>query len=478
MAIKSRLKSLQDRDAAVTAQMRKMSDTLAAEDRPAFTEDEEGTFVQLQSESAAVQKSLKVENDILAQERRIATIVPDANAVAVQAAFQLSELQPVKPNSGMPDVVRRAYNFKHFRSLTGETREETNMRAYQSGRFLLGVCHPDEDVRARHRLWCRENGVAFLAQNESTNTSGGILVPAALSDMIIVLREIYGVFRRFAKSWPMTSDNLTIPRRISGITAYYVGDGVATNESQMGWDGVTLVAKELAALVRYPYTLSEDAVINIADTLAGEIAYAFAKAEDSAGFVGDGTSTYGGIRGIVNIVGSSSVYTAATGHTGFSTLTLADFEGMVATLPQYAAGKACWFFNRVGYALSAQRLMDAGGGNTNETLAMGGVGNATTQDPFGRPYRTFLGYPVIISQVLNSTAGAQTTVTGLCILGDLEMSSAIGDRKEISIDASKDRYFEFRQIGIQGVQRYDIVNHDCGTSSAVGPVVVLATPGS
>jgi hypothetical protein len=41
----------------------------------------------------------------------------------------------------------------------------------------------------------------------------------------------------------------------------------------------------------------EDAIISIADDLAEEIVYAFSLKEDQCGFIGDGTSTYGGIVG-------------------------------------------------------------------------------------------------------------------------------------------------------------------------------------
>ena len=51
-------------------------------------------------------------------------------------------------------------------------------------------------------------------------------------------------------------------------------------------------------LTKYSNELNEDAVLNIGDDLAGEIAYAFALKEDQCGFLGDGTSTYGGIVGV------------------------------------------------------------------------------------------------------------------------------------------------------------------------------------
>ncbi len=59
-----------------------------------------------------------------------------------------------------------------------------------------------------------------------------------------------------------------------------------------------LTAKKLMVLTKYSNELNEDAVLNIGDDLAGEIAYAFALKEDQCGFLGDGTSTYGGITGV------------------------------------------------------------------------------------------------------------------------------------------------------------------------------------
>ena len=51
-------------------------------------------------------------------------------------------------------------------------------------------------------------------------------------------------------------------------------------------------------MTRMSTELAEDAAINVADDLAREMAYAFATAEDAAGWNGDGTSTYGGIMGM------------------------------------------------------------------------------------------------------------------------------------------------------------------------------------
>jgi HK97 family phage major capsid protein len=47
--------------------------------------------------------------------------------------------------------------------------------------------------------------------------------------------------------------------------------------------------------------LDEDAAVSIGDILVGEMAYAFANSEDTAGFSGDGTSTYHGVVGLRTI---------------------------------------------------------------------------------------------------------------------------------------------------------------------------------
>jgi HK97 family phage major capsid protein len=466
MAIKNRLKQLQDRDAAITAEMRKMSDSLAAEDRTQFTDEEDAKFTDLTTESASVQKALSFEKSILEQEKRLAKVVEDAN----QTAHNKNELSVTDPVAQrFPAIVRRNYSLANFKG------EKANEDAYTSGRFFMAALWKDEgSIR-----WCQEHGIALqatdmLAQSGATNTGGAILVPDVLSNVVIDLREKYGIFRQNAKRWTMTSDNLTIPRRTSGVTAYFVSDNVATTESQKGWDGVTLSAKELASLVRYPITLSEDAIINMADDLAGEIGYAFALKEDQCGFIGDGSLTYGGIRGITTLLNdanhgnsyttnggtSGGISVAIAGNTAFSTLDLEDFEQVVGLLPEYAAPGAKWYFSRAGFAASAGRLMDSAGGNTSNILGA------------GPPQLMFLGYPVVISQVLNSTLAAD--VSGVaCLFGDLSLSSAMGSRREIGVDASRDRYFEFRQIAIQGCERFDIVNHDLGNTSSAGPVVEM-----
>jgi HK97 family phage major capsid protein len=140
------------------------------------------------------------------------------------------------------------------------------------------------------------------AHTEGVNSAGGFLVPDEFETELISLREQFGVFRREARVRPMQSDTLRVPRRSATLSANFVGEATAGTESTQTFEQVLLVAKKAMVLTTVSNELNEDAFVNLADDVAGEIAYAFAKKEDECGFTGDGSSTFGGIQGVVDII--------------------------------------------------------------------------------------------------------------------------------------------------------------------------------
>jgi len=355
-------------------------------------------------------------------------------------------------------VIPQASQYRHGK-LRAYSGQHADAKAFIAGMFFLATL----GKQPKARKWCEKNGVDIRyrgSMKESGNELGGFLVPDEMEQAIIDLRESYGVFRRNAYVSPMASETKTVPRRAGGLTAYFVDEEKEITSSDKAWDKVRLVAKKLAALCLYSNELSEDAIVSMGDDLTAEIAYAFALKEDECGFIGDGTSTYGRIVGVVNAVAAGSVVTAAATHTGFETLTMSDFESCVGKLPEYAEDGAKWYISKVGWSASMLRLLDAAGGNTASVLAA------------GQKSREFLGYPVEVSQVLNKTLGADASKPK-AILANLQKGAILGSRRGMSIQMSDQRYFETDQIGIKGTQRFDINVHDVGTASASGGIVVL-----
>lgn len=320
---------------------------------------------------------------------------------------------------------------------------------------------------AKAEQYCRDMGI-----QQAMSSSGGqsILVPEEMERAIIRLVETYGVFRKSCRVMPMTSDTLSFPSRTSGVTSYYVNEvPTSISESTPQARNNQLVAKVLAVRSLVSRDLLEDAIIDIINWITQDIALAFSQAEDEAGFNGTGTSTYGGIVGIAaalaTVSSNLSIYEAIAGNTAFSTLDIDDFENMAGKLPSYARPGAKWYISNVGYFASMARLQMVAGGNT-----VADIGNG--------PVLQFLGFPVVLAQVMNSTTAAQVSATGVCYLGDLNLAATLGNRRGIETQILRELYAATRQVGIITTQRFDINVHERGTASAAGPILSMSLPGS
>jgi HK97 family phage major capsid protein len=326
------------------------------------------------------------------------------------------------------------------------------------GQFILASVYGSPDAAK----WCGDNGLVLTrAQAEGVNSAGGYLVPEEMMASIIVLRELFGVFRREAQVVPMGRDTLNWPRRTGGVTAFFVAEGIAPTESQASWDNVNLTAKKLAALVRLSTELADDAIINVADWLTQEIAYAFASKEDDCGFSGDGTSTYGGIRGL-SVLFADATHTAglytATGHATFAAIDATDLTSLMGLLPAYALPGAKFYCSQFAFASTIERLVATAGGNSIATL------DGSVQ------YR-YLGFPVVISQKMQGASSPSGKIG--FYFGDMRKAAALGERRQVSIKRSDERYFDTDQIGLMGTERIDVNVHDLGDTTNAGPLVAL-----
>lgn len=337
-----------------------------------------------------------------------------------------------------------------------------HQKAYAFGQWLLATVFGND----RAEGWCKDNGIVLVkAASEGVNAAGGYLVPPEFDATLIDLREKYGVFRQNAHLSTMRSDTKTQPRRTSGLTAYFVGEGATITDSTKGWDQVGLTAKKLAVLAFYSSEVDEDSVIELGNDFAKEIAYAFAKKEDECGFIGDGTSTYGRIRGVaaalraVDVtIGNIKGLTVAAGNT-FAEFILTDFTTCMGTLPQYADDdNTAWYCHKTFWHTVMERLQLAAGGVTAAEIA---AGQRTPR---------FMGYPVRICQAMPHTdVNSQVA----CLFGDLDLAALYGDRRQTTIALSTDLKFDSDQIAIRGTERFDINVHDVGDTTVAGPIVGL-----
>lgn len=376
----------------------------------------------------------------------------DAKSVAAEVAKAVrDELATArKETPAMKRTPLVTISHRHGALKSFKTADE----AYRFGAFAAAAAGNQKSAE-----WCAANGIVVKGASEGNNSTGGFLVPDEFESTLISLRETYGVARKNAQSYSMTSDTLRIPRRTGTLSAYFVGENTAGTESQQTFDQIGLVAKDTMTLSRVSNQLSEDALINFGDILAGEMAYAQAYLEDGCAFLGDSTSTYGGISGLANAVGSAGVSTATS--LSFSTITLASIQTAMGLLPQYADNaNAKFFMSKAVWNAVFLRLASVSAGNTQTDLLS------------GDKQQSFLGYPVVLSQRMNATTGSGAIV---CHFGDFAQACAFGDRRMTSVEASNSALnaFEKNQLVYRATCRWDFVAANVGDSSTAGSIVTL-----
>ncbi len=464
-AIREKLGALHDKATALS--------NLAEKENRDLTPDEKTEFDQIMAEYKGLQEEdLPRAEWLEAEEERLASQRIDArirdNRTRGTDGQQLDAGNDGAAADGSDLISRVKVPFRarlmapaRMVSFQGPTAIE---EAYISGMWLMANVFGNREAIK----WCMDNGLSVRgAMSTGDDNKGGILVPEEFAATLIRLVEAYGIFRRKARIWPMASDTTTVPRRIGGVTVYFVGDNAEITASDMSLDGVRLTARKVGALCKWSSEIDQDAVIQIADLLTTEIAYALAVKEDQCGFLGTGTSTYGGISGLITActAATATIVTAITGNTAFSTLDLADFEAMIGKLPEFEGIRPEWYISKAAWAASMMRLADAAGGVTAAEIE-------------GGRRLMFLGFPVNLVQCMNSTLTAQTSTKGLCYFGDLGMAATMGTRRQITTITSRERFMEFDQIAIMATERFDINVHDVGDTSSAGAMVMLATPAS
>lgn len=359
--------------------------------------------------------------------------------------------------------VETHYRYSPLRAFRDQTTHDGRVvkaeeAAYRAGQWLSASVYGNE----KSAKWCREHGIEVRVMGSGSLTTGGALIPQEMETAIIDLRDMYGAARKLAKMRPMSSDSMTIPRRDGGLTAYHFSDtdGTGITASDKTWGQVQLNVKKLGVLARISKDTAEDAIINVVDDLAQEMAWAFAQKEDQEWIDGDGTSTYGGITGLrTKLAATAYVGRVAltTNHNLMSEVDATDLSLVMANVATYAKPGAVWLCSETFKSMVFDRLAAAAGGNTIQT-----VGGSTAA--------AYLGYPIVTSEAMPAGAATDYVNAVMCMFGRFDLASSFGARRGIEIEVLRERYAELGQLGVIGTERYDIVVHDLGSTTAKGPI--------
>jgi len=451
---------------------------------------------QLKDTADAIEKGVKDINDKKASKQEVIDLITERTK-ADKELLTKSQTDIKELNTGIAEVTKTITDLKgqisNFRS--------AKLHIFEGGRYngffsspneakafaLLVLTAATRGTKSEAKFdWAKKalegmgiehylvDANGHKAMVGSSQTGGGSLVSVEQIPSIKMMFETYGVARSDFQVMPMGAGQTVMPKCDKLLDVTCPGEGNEIDDSDPKVPIIALTPKTLCALTTCSMELEEDSLVALGELLAGLFIRSFAYAEDRIGFLGDGTSTYFGFKGIVGalmavdatiskirslIVGSGNAY---------SELVLGDFEKVPGILPDYADdGFAKWYVHRYFYWTVIVRLaLSASTGSAQEIL----VGEATRQ-------RGFLSYPVKFVQVMPK-AEANSQIAAL--LANLKMGAILGTRGGIEFAQSSERYFEKGLIAVRGRNRVAINAHGVGDSTDVsdgnaGPICGLIT---
>lgn len=240
------------------------------------------------------------------------------------------------PVTGLRDLTkpwqRRAVNMlrgKTFQALGNQERAQQLLSQVEKEvREMTDVQRNAEDVEAAEMI--RTSGLTLYQQyrlaSSLTDGAGKYLVPTPLLAEIFILVEKWGVARRYFRPVPMTADTLKLDSLVTEAVAYWATQGSNITASDLVFGQGTLSVAKLAGISSWTTELEESAAIAWLPIFVESLARAIKKKEDLAGFIGDGSATYGSFTGM--LAASTNVVTMSQGKTAFSQADADDYKSL------------------------------------------------------------------------------------------------------------------------------------------------------
>ena len=332
--------------------------------------------------------------------------------------------------------------------------------AYDCALWFRAITRKDQ--AAKDKVIARRGANWFYAtQNETSSTDGGYLVPPTFLTALTVYREQVGVSRRLARVIPGSGASVTFAKQTAGTTVYYPAEEGAITASSATFSRVSLIPRKRAVLTYISTELSDDAMVSMMDVVASDMGHQLALQEDKEFVLGDGTSTYGGVNGVKNAIGSAGLVSAATNNDTWPEITYGDLaKAMAAVTDVYQGMPMAWLCSASFKWQVFDRLCLAQGGALSQSMAD------------GVPGAMFAGHPIYVTDRMPLTTAAAT----LCaVFGSFQNAVTIADWNDVRIDVSEHYAFNTDQIAVRATTRYDMSVHQAGDATNAGAIVGFKT---
>jgi HK97 family phage major capsid protein len=204
----------------------------------------------------------------------------------------------------------------------------------------------------------------------------------------------------------------------------------------------SLESHKLGGLVRLPREIDEQSIVPIGHFLARYGAIEFARAEDTWGFLADGSATYENIKGVVQIARDNTGYVQlATGKTKPSDAVLDDFRLLRTKVNKAAlSGRLSAYYLDSTWETKLPAFRTAGEPNVYQRLPNGTA--------------ILDGYPIVWTDVLEPFGTAASVNKPIAVFGALSFWW-MGEHGSPRIDTSDHVLFVNDQLAVRFIEEID-----------------------
>jgi HK97 family phage major capsid protein len=336
--------------------------------------------------------------------------------------------------------------------------------AFIGAAFVVGNARAGKfdvlDARTKDALLSESRNILGMNQKTALTTTDVPLPTQFFSELRELISE-FGVARNRMMRFPIGQGTAKPPRFKTRPTFGSIAMSAAFPEKSPQIEFASLESHKIGGIVRVPREIDEQSIVPMGQFLARYGAIEFARAEDTWGFLADGSGTYETVKGIAQIAtDNSKTVTTATGLTAPDDTTLAHYRTM-RTLVNPAVlnlGSAAYYLH--------------------STMEVHLRTLNTTTDPYAfipdRPLSNDAaqrgahldGFPIVWTDVLQAYSTSAQVNKYVAVFGALDYWW-MGEHGNPRMDFSSDVYFTTDELGTRFIEEIDFDYQDVGATSAL-----------
>lgn len=266
---------------------------------------------------------------------------------------------------------------------------------------------------------------AEMTTDDTGTPFAGYITDEFLSAEIRHLQTEYGVAAREFSTVSFMQSSYKANNLATDVSVFWVDEAGSISSTQAVLGQETLELKKLAAIVTLTRELLQEQEIDFVSFLGSRVAEGFAKAEDEAFFIGDGTSTYGSFTGLLENSSVNEV-TMDSADGSFKDLTVEYLRDMQDQTPQGAHANAKYYMHRSILNVVRNLREDAVTGGDN-------AGAFLYKAPTANEPANIDGYPIVLVEAMPAI-GDDAVDTSFILFGDLRKATIRGIRGGITAD--------------------------------------------